>query len=124
MQRIDVNRVDGLSAYRLSYTVASLVFVRPNLRGQLRPDKIKKAVLRALCDRYPHVWPGLKDIAAKASCSMPQARRVLRELEYKDRLIVDVNSRLEWRWSCECKHPCAHNPTLAPVVSGKRGGAR
>jgi hypothetical protein len=44
MQRIDVSRMDGMSAYKLSHLVSSLVFVRPNLRG-LRPDKIKKAVL-------------------------------------------------------------------------------
>ncbi|PYU53214.1 MAG: hypothetical protein DMG48_02985 [Acidobacteria bacterium] len=93
MQRIEINPIVGLSAYRLSHIASHLVFIRPNLRGQHRPDKVKKAVLRALCDRYPNVWPGLNDIAAKASCSTAQARRVLRELEYKDRLVVDISTR-------------------------------
>ena len=106
MERIDINTIDGLSAFKLSHIVSSLMFFRPNTRGQHRPDKSKKAVLRALCDRYPNVWPGVEDIAAKASCSVSQARRVLRELEYKDRLILDVNSRMKWRWSCECRERC------------------
>jgi hypothetical protein len=92
MNRIDIDKIEGLSAYRLSHLASSLVFVRPNLRGQQRPDKTKKAVLRALCDRYPNVWPSLADMAAKASCSVSQAQRVLRELERKDRLIVDIST--------------------------------
>jgi hypothetical protein len=92
MKRIDINKIEELSAYKLSHLASSLVFVRPNLRGQQRPDKTKKAVLRALCDRYPNVWPSLADMAAKASCSVSQAQRVLRELERKDRLIVDIST--------------------------------
>jgi hypothetical protein len=91
MKRININKIDGLSGFKLSLLASSLQFDRPNTRGQHRPDKVKKAVLRALCDRYPNVWPGLRDIAAKASCSMAQARRVLRELEFKDRLITDIS---------------------------------
>lgn len=92
MERTQINKMPGMSAYKLSHLISSLVFVKPNIRGQHRPDKIKKAVLRVLCDRYPNVWPGLKNIAAKASCSPAQARRVLRELENKDRLIVDIST--------------------------------
>src|SRR5438093_2652788 len=118
MQRIEINPIVGLTAYRLSHIASHLVFIRPNLRGQHRPDKVKKAVLRALCDRYPNVWPGLRDIAAKASCSLAQARRVLRELEYKDRLLVDVHSRLQWRW------PSGKDgrPALVSAARGKKGG--
>src|SRR5882762_1084900 len=119
MERIGITPIAGLSAYRLSHIASHLVFIRPNLRGQHRPDKVKKAVLRALCDRYPHVWPSLRDIAEKASCSVSQAQRVLRELEYRDRLIVDVNSRLEWRraegCTCVARSVCPHeSPTLVP----------
>jgi hypothetical protein len=43
---------------------------------------------------------------------------VLRELEYKDRLIVDVHSRLQWRW------PSGKDgrPALVPAAPSKRGG--
>jgi hypothetical protein len=92
MERIEVSRMDGLSAYKLSHLVSNLIFVKPNARGQLRPDKTKKAVLRALCDRYPNVWPSVKDIAEKASCSVSQVQRALRDLEHKDRLIVDIST--------------------------------
>lgn len=124
MERIEINRMEGLSAYRLAHIVSDLEFIKPNLRGQQRPETAKKAVLRALCDRYPNVWPGLKDIAKKASCSVAQARRMLRELEYKDRLIVDVNSRMEWRWPCACedKRTCGHRANLVPVSLSKQGG--
>jgi hypothetical protein len=125
MERIEISAIEGLSAYKLSHIASHLVFERPSLRKdkhgksvQHRPDKTKKAVLRALCDRYPCIWPGLRDIAAKASCSLAQARRVLRELEYKDRLIVDVNSRLQWCW------PSGKDgrPALGWAVRGKKGG--
>jgi hypothetical protein len=124
VKRIQIDPIEGLSAFKLSHIVSHLRFVRPNLRGQQRPDKVKKAVLRALCDRYPTIWPSLRDIADKASCSEAQARRVLRELEYKDRLIVDANSRMEWRWPCECedKRKCGHRASLVPITSGKSGG--
>jgi hypothetical protein len=93
MDRIRINAIQGLHSWRLSRAVAELVFVRPNLRGQERPDKTKKAVLRALADRYPLIWPSVSDIARHASCSVSQAQRVLRELEFKDRLIVDISTR-------------------------------
>lgn len=92
MERININKIEGLSGFKLSHIVASLEFIRPNTRGQHRPDKVKKAVLRALCDRYPNVWPGVEDIARKASCGTTQTRRALRELEHKDRLIVDIST--------------------------------
>src|SRR5260370_471383 len=108
-----------LSGYKLSHIIAKLKFEKVNERGQFRGDKTKKAVLRALCDRYPDVWPGIEDIAANASCSTAQARRVLRELEYKDRLIVDVNSRLTWHRSSDGRGWELHTEDV-----GKRGGRR
>lgn len=101
LERVLINRmpIAGqklLSAYSLSETVGKLNFIKPSLRYPARLDGKKKSVLRALCDRYPNVFPSLADIAMKASCSPAQARRILRELEYKDRLIVDINSRLHW----------------------------
>jgi hypothetical protein len=128
MQRIDINRMDGLSAYKLSHLVSNLVFVRPNLRGQLRPDKIKKAVLRALCDRYPNVWPSVADIAAKVSCSVSQAQRVLRELEFKDRMIVDISHQGRVADAVavvrRAREAGSKVPLVADVLSGqgKKGG--
>jgi len=97
VKRTQIEKMPGLSGFKLSHIVSKLVFVKPNERAQVRQDKTKKAVLRALCDRYPNVWPGINDIAKSTSCSPAQVRRVLRELEYKDRLIVDINSRLTWQ---------------------------
>src|SRR6266581_1604542 len=97
LERININKIPGLSAYKLSHIVSHLKFFKPSLRYPNRVDRTKSNVLRALCDRYPNVWAGLPEIADKAKCSTSQARRALRELEFKDRLIVDVNSRLTWR---------------------------
>lgn len=86
-----------LSGYKLSEMVGELTFLKPSLRYPGRIDNLKKAVLRVLCDRYPNVWASVRDIAKKAGCGTTQARRILRELELKDRLIVDINSRYSWR---------------------------
>jgi len=115
-----------LSAYKISHIVSHLNFFKPSLRYPNRLDRIKSNVLRALCDRYPNVWPGLPEIAKKAKCSTAQARRVLRELELKDRLIVDINSRLTWRWpitqEIEKGHP-THVRILQSDDAGKAGGS-
>jgi hypothetical protein len=127
MQRIQINRmpfysgggenvIGRISAYRLSHIVSFLKFYKPSLRYPNRLDRIKSGVLRALCDRYPNVWPGLQDIADKAKCSPAQARRALRELEFQDRLIVDVNSRLTWRRSSDGRL------VLESDDAGKKGG--
>jgi len=119
LERININKIPGLSAYKLSHIVSHLKFFKPSLRYPNRVDRTKSNVLRALCDRYPNVWAGLPEIADKAKCSTSQARRALRELEFKDRLIVDVNSRLTWRrdengrWVLQ--GPDGH-------TQGKRGG--
>jgi hypothetical protein len=116
MERIQINKIQGMSGYKLSHMASNLVFVRPSIRREKKKtvvrflqDKTKKAVLRALCDRYPNVWPGLKDIAAKASCSPAQARRVMRELEAEDRLIVDISTNTE------------HNFLQVPAKKGGQG---
>lgn len=92
MQRIQINPMQGMSAYKLSHIVSHLVFLKPSLRYPNRKDTIKGAVLRALCDRYPNIWPSVEDIAAKANCGTTPARNSLRELEFKDRLIVDIST--------------------------------
>lgn len=98
MERIQIDKMQSMSGYKLSHIVSSLVFVKPNARGQIRPDKAKKAVLRVLCDHYPNVWPSLKAIADKTSYSLSQTRRVLRELESKDRLLVDISTNSKHRF--------------------------
>src|SRR2546425_1005838 len=90
MEHIEVNRIPGLSAYRLSWIVARLTFERPNTRGELRKLPLKKAVLRVLCDRYPNAWAGVEDTAAKVSCSGRHAQDILHELEW-NKLIHDMN---------------------------------
>ncbi len=119
MERININKISGLSAYKLSHIVPHLKFLKPSLRYPNRVDHTKSNVLRALCDRYPNVWPGLPEIADKAKCSTAQTRRALRELEFKDRLIVDVNSRLTWRRD-ENGHWILEGPD--GHTEGKRGG--
>jgi hypothetical protein len=52
--------------------------------------KCKKAVLRALADRYPNIWPSVDDIAEKSGYSPTQSRAALRELEFHDRLIYEI----------------------------------
>jgi len=90
-----------LSAFDLSNIVPRLEFVSPVLRVvkgrvvcQMRPDKGKKTVLRVLCDCYPNVWLGVPEIAKRSGYSIRHVGRILRELELKDKLIVDINSRL------------------------------
>src|SRR6266481_1362252 len=137
MERVQISRMpfyseDGekiigrLAAFKLSHIVPHLNFYKPSVRYANRLDRIKSSVLRALCDRYPCVWPGLSEIAKKAKCSPTQARRVLRELELKDRLIVDINSRLTWRWptaqEIEKGQP-AHLRILESDNAGKEGGS-
>lgn len=104
-----------LSGYVLSHMAIHLRFYQPSLRYPKRVDRIKSNVLRALCDRYPNCWAGVPDIAEMAKCSEAQARRVLRELEYKDRLIVDINSRLSW-------HRRDGKWDLQSDNAGKKGG--
>jgi len=119
LERINISKIPGLHGWKLSQIVNHLKFIKPSLRYPNRVDRTKSNVLRALCDHYPNVWPGLPEIADKAHCSTAQARRALRELEFKDRLIVDINSRLEWRqddngrWTLQ--GPTGH-------TQGKRGG--
>src|SRR2546426_6719674 len=89
MERIEVNRIPGLSADRLSWIVGHLPFETINLRAEIRPAGYKKAVLRAFCDRYPNVFPSAGDIAEKASCRVRRVQEIMRELEF-DRLICDM----------------------------------
>lgn len=124
--RKDINIVTHrVSGYRLSDLIADLNFEQVNVRGQVRLDKAKKAVLRALCDRYPMVHPGEKNIRKKSGYSVAQIRRVLRELEHVDKLIVDVNSRITWRkptaQEIESGHP-AHKLVRECDNVGKKGG--
>src|SRR6266849_86397 len=122
MERINIEPMPlaggkPLSGYQLSHMAVHLQFVRPSLRYPNRPDRIKSNVLRALCDRYPNCWAGLPDIAEMAKCSEAQARRVLRELEFKDKLIVDINSRLSWHRRADGK-----GWDLTSDDAGKQGG--
>lgn len=133
-----------LFAWQLSDLIAKLTFTSPVLRivsgrveFQMRPDKAKKAVLRVLCDHYPNVWPSVPTIGELSNYGDRQVRRVLRELEFKDRLIVDANSRYFWRWpTIEDMNPdwtperrqqalnmVAHIRIWESDGAGKRGGS-
>jgi hypothetical protein len=134
MQRISIDampiygRQKPLTGYELSHIVSALEFEKINTRGQVRRDKTKKAVLRALCDRYPNVWPGNhgpEGICQRTGCSPAQVRRIMRELEHVDKLIVDVNSRITWHKATandiENGHP-AHKLVRECDDVGKKGG--
>lgn len=108
--------IGRLSAYELSRIANHIKFFKPSLRYPNRVDRTKSTVLRALCDRYPNEWAGLPEIADKAKCSTAQARRALRELEFKDKLIVDVSSRLTWHRSTDGRW------ILESDDAGKKGG--
>jgi hypothetical protein len=69
--RVKVERLDGMTSYKLSRIVAELKGVRG----------LKKAVLRAMADRYPNVWASIQTIAEDAGCGTTQARQKVRELE-------------------------------------------
>jgi len=71
VRRVNINREDGMNSYKLSKMVATL----RRIKG------IAKAVLRALADRYPNIWPSVKSIAAEAGFSPTATRVRLRLLE-------------------------------------------
>jgi hypothetical protein len=61
----------GLHSWELSSRI-------PDLNGM---PAIKKAVLRALADRFPNIWPSVSNIAAKVGCGTTTVRKYLQELE-------------------------------------------
>jgi hypothetical protein len=79
---------EGLSSFELSKYV-NLIEVGLWYSGRVSLHT-KIAVLRALADRYPNVWPGVPDIAKKAHSSPTQVRLALRELEFEDELISEI----------------------------------
>lgn len=90
--RISIQKAYGLSAYKLSNLVGQMEFIRTDARGRIYPHGTKKAVLRAIVDRYPSVWASVEDIAKHASVGVRQTQRILRELENEDRLILRINN--------------------------------
>ena len=100
-ERIQVNAIPDLSAYQLSWLVSHLPLKQENARGEVREQGHKKAVLRALADRYPNVWASIKDIAQRSGCSERQVQRILHELEFDDNLLTDIvpgTTVLSYRW--------------------------
>lgn len=71
MKRVKIERLEGVSSYKLSKMVADLRCIRG----------AKKAILRALADRYPNIWAGIETIASDAGFATAQTRKRLRELE-------------------------------------------
>ncbi len=92
-QRIPIQPIEGLSAYRLSKIVKKLNFDKPSLNRQRKNGGIKKAVLRSLCDNYPNVFPSVGTIAADTGFGTTNVKIALRELEHEDRLIVGISSK-------------------------------
>ncbi len=90
--RIKINAIPGLSGFKLSKMVNEIDFRRPNSRGQLRTGATTKAVLRALCDRYPNVWASVSTDAKKVGISARQFQYELRRLEKLYRLIVPIGN--------------------------------
>ena len=71
MSRVAVQRVEGMTSYKLSRIVAELESVRG----------VKKPVLRVLADHYPNIFPSMETIAMQAGFGTTQTRAALRVLE-------------------------------------------
>jgi hypothetical protein len=69
--KVEIERLDGMTGYRLSRLVAKLKC----LRG------VKKSVFRVLADYYPNVWPAVGTIAEESGSGTTQTKKSLRELE-------------------------------------------
>ncbi len=69
--RVDVERLNEMTGYKLSKLVAKLKC----LRG------VKKSVFRVLADYYPNVWPAVGTIAEESGSGTTQTKKSLRELE-------------------------------------------
>lgn len=67
IERIKIERIPEVSAYKLSHAVSKLRF----LKGA------DKAVLRAMCDRYPMCFPDVDDLG-QAETLHKRGYRVLR----------------------------------------------
>src|SRR5438874_1979300 len=79
--RVNVPRLEEMTSFKLSKLVTSIP-----LAG------IKRAVLRALADHYPNVWPSVATLAQEAGFGTTATRKYLRELE-ADGFIRSVGSR-------------------------------
>jgi hypothetical protein len=67
MKRFNATPIEGLSAYQLSRTVARI----------RRFTGVDKAVLRALVDHYPNVWPNVETIAEESGWGLTAVRSAL-----------------------------------------------
>lgn len=70
-RRINVQRLEGVTSYNLSLAVTRLRSVRG----------VQRAVLRAMCDRYPNCWPSIETLADQAGFGTSITRKHLRGLE-------------------------------------------
>jgi hypothetical protein len=99
-KRENITCLPGLTSGQLSKIVNCLPLSKPDARGRMHRQPMKKAILRAIFDRYPNVWPGIDDVAGKVGCCVRYAEEMLRELEFEDRFIVDitrgVGRRISW----------------------------
>src|SRR5712692_5873791 len=125
MERIKVNAIPGLSYLRLGWIVAHLPFEKENARGEMRQHGYKKAVLRALCDRYPNIWPSVDDLSDKASCCVRHVQDILQELERRDRLINNTTPIPPGIPVLSFEGPSIEDNRMSPIIRTvkKVGGA-
>ena len=95
MQRKKFERAEGMHGYKLSKLVTKLEESAfrsfPCKHGGVS-YMAKKAVLRALADHYPNIWPSVGTIAQKAGLHERQTQKALVDLE-KDGYIRAVSSK-------------------------------
>jgi hypothetical protein len=69
-QHFTVDAAPGVTGYQLSRAVASI----PEIKG------VAKAVLRALADHYPNIWPSMETIARESGYGERVARMTVKRL--------------------------------------------
>jgi hypothetical protein len=81
--RLEFQDGKNLTSFELSKLVAKI----PAILG------IKRAVLRALADHYPNIWPSVETLAHEAGFGTTATRKYLRELEIVDKFIKPIGAR-------------------------------
>ncbi len=104
-RRVIVEPEEGMTGFELAKLVSDIdceVWEAVNRLAQTPAHpkerisaKSKKAVLRALAEHYPNIWPSVDVIAEKSGYGTTQTRAALRELEFHDHLIYEILHRGE-----------------------------
>jgi hypothetical protein len=78
--RVEIKRASGMTSFKLSKLVAELDSSVFSGSGNAS-TRVRKAVMRALADRYPNIFPSVETLAHDAGYGPTQTRYALRDLE-------------------------------------------